>query len=84
MSITKMVFMASVMSAVAITGASAQGQGKTTPEGNYIPQTAPSVAPPIAQTPGNGNYVPHSVAPSKMPAPVGETPANGDYPPKAR
>ena len=36
---------------------SAQGEEKTTPQGNYVPERAPSGLPaPVGQTPANGDY----------------------------
>lgn len=82
MSIIKTALVASALSLAVVATASAQGQEKRTPQGNYLPTPAPSsTLPPVGQTPANGDYAP-AAAPSATVPPAGETPANGDYAPR--
>lgn len=80
MSIMKTALIASALSLAVVATASAQGQEKMGPQGNYAPMAAPPSAmpAPVGQTPANGDYK-NQPTPPGQPAPVGQTPANGDY-----
>ena len=82
----KTALIASALSLTVEVAASAQGQEKTGPEGNYLPSGAPSsrMTAPVGQTPANGDYKKQAAPSSAMHAPVGQTPANGDYKPTVK
>ncbi len=82
----KTALIASALSLTVVVAASAQGQEKTGPEGNYLPSAAPSSAmhAPVGQTPANGDYKNQPAPSSGMAAPVGQTPANGNYKPAVK